>query len=243
MADEKTPGDEAQTFEQKVNSIVDQFQVGEDGKASLPEDVAQDLDQATLYAVTAEKRRRDTQAAFTRNQQELKRSNAENERLRNRWKADAVKNLSDEQREELDDLKHSDPDAWRAKLNEIEQNASTAFDEQLQTISDEVHNETELERRARVLDEFQSSNPGIVLNDEVIENDIPPRFTKQLENGEVSFEEFLDKCKKFLSEGRVLETPPKGEEQPTLHDLGGGSAPREEDVAAAAKSSYKNEVF
>ena len=33
MADEKTPGDEAQTFEQKVNSIVDQFQVGEDGKA------------------------------------------------------------------------------------------------------------------------------------------------------------------------------------------------------------------
>lgn len=240
--DEKTPGED-QTFEQTVNAVVDKFVVGEDGKASLPEEVAQDLDQATLFAVNAERRRRDTQSAFTKSQQELKRTTAENERLRNSWKADAVKNLPADKKEELEELKHSDPDKWRDQISALEQEAATKFDEQLESIQTEVTQETELERRARVLDEFQQSNPDVVINDDVIENDIPPRYTKQLQNGEISFEEFLDKCKNFVSGGKVLETTPKGETDPTLQDLGGGSAPAESDVNAAARSSYRNEVF
>jgi hypothetical protein len=243
MSDEKTPVEKTQTFDQRVSEVVDKFTAGEDGKYVLPEEVREELDEPTLYAAMAEKRRRDTQSAYTKTQQEFKAMQAENKQLRDRWKADAVKNLPEDKREELEQLKHDDPDAWRAKINEYEQEAGRAFDEQVDNISKEVQQETELERRTRVLTEFQTENPDVVINDDVIENDIPPRYTKQLENGEISFEEFLGKCKAFMTGGKVLETTPKGESKKTLQDLGGGSVPRDEDIDAEAQATYKDEIY
>ena len=105
--------DNSDTFEQKVNTVVSQFTTGEDGKLALPDGV--EVDEATLFAARAEKRRRDTQASFTKTQQENKRLQAENDKLVQSWEQDAMSQLPAKEQARLEELKHQDPDAWRTE--------------------------------------------------------------------------------------------------------------------------------
>lgn len=226
-------------FEQRVNAILGQSTTDDKGNLVLP-DV--EMDEATKYAVTAEKRRRDTQAEYSRSQQRLRQVEAENTKLTEAWAKDATSKLTKEQQAELEELKATDPDEWREKLNEYEREAQTQFSSKREEISKAAQTETELERRNRLLAEFNEANPEIELNDDVIENDIPPRFIKQLEKGDVTFDQFLDNCKNYLSKGKTFA---EGEEpKPTsLSKASGGSRPSESAVEGDIKESYSKTVF
>lgn len=237
--DKNTPAPSESTFEQKVNSILDEAKTGEDGKLVLPED----LDEATQFAVMAEKRRRDTQASFTKTQQENKVLRAQNEEVLTRWEQAAVSALSAAAQDDLEQLKHDDPDAWRAKLTELEAEARQKFNEERENVITSAKNKSEIEIRAEKLAAFQEANPGVEINDDVIENDIPPRFVKQLENGDISFDEFLQKCGSFLTGGKVLEPGAKGGDGLTLDKLGGGNRPDDRAVDSAAKETYNDEIY
>jgi len=56
----------------------------------------------------------------------------------------------------------------------------------------------------------------------VVANDIPPRITNKLKNGEVTFEEFLSEAGAYLDKGKVAsnESDPA---LPELHKETGGS--------------------
>lgn len=227
------------TLEEKVNSVVDTMTKGDDGKWQLPEDLPEEL----RFAAMAERRRRDTQAEYSRVQNRLKALEAENSQLAAGWEADLTAKLTLEQQADLAELKLSDPDAWRAKLGELEQEARNKFAETRTQIASKATAESEKERRERVLADFLAANEGFELNDEIIENDLPPRFLKQLEKGEVDFETFLSNAHAYLTKGKTVapgEPAPKG---PNLGKAGGGAVPEGAAVDADIIKSYRNEVY
>ena len=63
-------------FKDTVNELVGKMVQNEQQQWALPEEAAKDLDEQTLFAVTSERRYRDTQGAYTRAQQESKKNEA-----------------------------------------------------------------------------------------------------------------------------------------------------------------------
>ena len=234
-----TPAEQP-SIEQRINSLTDSMVKTDEGKWSLPQDV--DASEELKYAAMAERRRRDTQGEFSRTQQTLKSLEAENAQLTAEWAKDVASALTAEQRDELDTLKHEDPDAWRQKLNQYESDNASSFQEKTSGIKAKVQQETELESRTRLLDEHNEAYPDFALTDDVIENDLPPRFTKQLEKGEITFEEFLAKSAEFLGKPKVI----KGTEAPDDARLGkapGGTVPADDAIDRQVQASYKDEVY
>ena len=168
------------TYAEKVNSLVDQVDV-ETGK--LPDNV--EADEGLRYAVTAERRRRDTQSSYTKNQEALKVLKAENGKLKEGWQADVVNTLSPTDKARMDELKVQDPEAWRTELTTIEQANASNFQEKVGTIAKEASEMTTLERREAELADYNKANPDTQLTDDVIQNDIPPRLTNKLRNEQV----------------------------------------------------------
>ncbi len=240
MSTKNTPA-EKQTFEQQVNDIAAKFVVNGD-ELTLPDDI-KDVPEPVVFAAKLEKRRRDTQSAFTKTQQRNKELEVEREALASKVESFALATLTAEENAELENLKLTDPDAWRIKFNELETAAKAKLKDETTNISKKARQETEVQRRERVLAEFHTANPTLVINDDVIANDIPPRFLKQLESGELNFETFLDKCKGYLTANKVIAPGADPKTGKTLDDVGGHSRPPEHDVERAAVKTYKTETY
>jgi putative sterol carrier protein len=204
---------------------------------------ADDLDPMLKYAANAEVRRRDTQASYTKTQQENIALVSENGQLANTWAEEVSKHLTAEQQAELEELKHTDQEAWREKINMYEGQNASRVKEKHTKIKAKASEETSLQQRERVLKEHNEANPKFALTDDVIDNDIPPRITKKLEEGKISFEEFLTEAHAFLSAGKVIDP---GEEAPGGVDLskaGGDHKPSAKAVEGSMKESYTKEIY
>lgn len=186
----------------------------------------------------AEKRHRDTQAAYTKGQQTLKALEAENKLL-----LDKVGSVTVKDDEELEELKLVDPDKWYEKRKALESQKKQELQQDLSKARDEASTEVELARRAKVLEEFNQSHPDVQLTDELIAYDVPPRLTKQLEKGELTFEEFLDKTYEFLTKPKTVKDVNETLQQPDLGKLGGGATPQDSTTAVDIVASYKKEIY
>lgn len=179
-------------------------------------------------AKKAEQRRRDTQAAYTKSQQELAATRAQLKVM----KETGGPALDQGKLAELEDLKFSDPDAWyKAKLA-LESEAHNSFQSKLAEAS-------ESEVRLAKLEEFKATHPGFELTDD----DIPPRIAKKLASGQVSFDEFLQETYDYLVTPKVIGDANKTLEQPNLGKVGGGITPSAAATSKDIVSSYKNEVY
>lgn len=232
---------DTQTFEQEVNAAFEKVTFNDKNELVVPDDVK--LSEPILFAVKAEKRRRDTQSAYTKAQQRAKELETERTELLTKFEKIAIANLPQEQRDELEALKGSDPEAWRNKLNELETKARETFKEDITKISTKAKQETELERRTRLIEEHNAANPKHQLTDDVIENDIPPRFTKQLEKGEITFEEFVKKCDTYLKAGKIIKDTEDPKTGKTLNDVGGKATPNKEDINKQTIKTYSSETY
>lgn len=229
----------AQDFVEQVNQVCDNMVQSEDGTWELPEG---DYSPELRYAAVSEKRRRDAQSALGKTQHQLKTTKAEADALRNRLKGKATITLTTAEQEELEELKFSDPDAWRVKMNELEQRATQEAENELQLTSEEVTLNAEVDRREELLTQFIEANPELELTDDVIFNEIPPRITNKLKSGELEFEAFLDEAKEYLTKGRVigneeLDTPTN------LGALGGSDTPSKAASEGDIVTSYDKEIF
>jgi hypothetical protein len=227
------------TFESRVNEVIAATTKSDDGKLVLPEGT----DEALAFAAKAELRRRDTQGAYTKNQQRLKALEAENEKLASSWESDAVSNLSNSEQARLEELKVQDPDAWRSEIAKIEGEKRTQFQEKRQAISEEASKLTEVERRGLQLEQFNKDNPDINLSDEVIANDIPPRITRKLEAGEIQFDEFLNEVATYLGKGKKIAPGAKAPEEPNFQGARGSNTPSKEAVEKQNSDDYSKEIF
>lgn len=193
---------------------------------------------STEPTVNWEKRFKDTQAAYTKSRQELAEVKAKLTVLEEM--ATPRPSIDAKLQEELDDLKYSDPDAWRRRINGLEAEASQAHKEKLAQASKHV---TELERRAIVFDEFKESHPDVHIDDDVIKFDVPPRITKKLEEGKISFSEFLEEVYNYLKSPKVIGDGNKILAQPNLSKEAGDNTPTKTASEKDSVSKYKKEIF
>ena len=221
------------SVEEQVNAVLQQMSA-EDFDASK-------VDPVIMFAATAEKRRRDTQSEFTKVSQKAKKLEATNAQLSQVFEQELVQQMSPREAAELEELKFSDPDAWRNKLVTLEEANKGKIKEKLQQIEQEAVGKTEVELRVEQLQAFNEAHPGFELNDDVVQNDIPPRITRKLEKGEISFADFLQQSYDYLNKGKVIgagDTPP---DIPNLGKAPGGATPQQS--KENPRSGYDTEIY
>ena len=222
------PKESNEEIEAKINTIVEQLKEGKEPK---------EVDSTILLAAKAEKRRRDTQAAYTKAQQEKIALEKEKEALENLMSQETT--LSKEQKDELEELKLVDPEEWRTKLNSIEAEQRKQRKQKVEEASKKAKEDYELERRMQVFEDFQKAHPEIKIDDETIENEIPSKYTKDLEQNKISFEDFLAKAYTFLKTNKVAEQP-NSDTKPDLSQIPGGATPYESAPGEDLIDLYRN---
>lgn len=191
--------------------------------------------------VDYEKRFKDTQSAYTKSQQELKAAKAKLEALEKL--SQPTIQIDEATQQELDDLKYSDPDAWRVKMNTLEQDAKVKHENLLEEVATQASTQVELERRANLLEQYNISHPNMPITDELIRLDVPNRITTKLEKGEISFDDFIVEVHNFLYTPKKVGDGNKVLNQPNLNTFGGGSTPQKAAVSKDIVASYKNEIY
>ena len=223
------------------------------GNTALGNDTAEQADVAETRNAEGrtEQEQTDWEARFKGLQKSVQDRSLENKRLQAENEAlaqqlNSITKPSIEIPEEIDELKYSDPDAWRSEINKLEQEAAQKVASERREILEQVKSEAaksgELDRRKEVFAEFQASNPDLKIDDDVIANDVPPRISRKLENNEVTFEEYLEEVKNYLTAERIITKEPLVGD-PSLGRVAGGSEPSLEAKISAASSSYANELY
>ncbi len=233
------PDNAASTFADKVADAVKSTTRSADNKLVLPEGVSEEV----AYAATAEIRRRDTQAKLTQTTQKAAALEAERPELLKHAASGAVLEQTPERIAELEDLKFSDPEKWRTELAKDEAAATKKRTEEIQAASTKGAEAAETTRRKAVLEDFNASNPESPLTADVIANESPPRLTKQLENNEITFEDFLTELDKHLAKPKVIADGQTAPNDPDLSEAGGGDRPSEDAVNRASSSQYETELY
>lgn len=185
--------------------------------------------------VDYEKRFKDTQAFATKIAQEKAEKERELEELKAelsvlRTTAKPSMSIPKEVQDELEDLKYSDPEAWRSRLNQLEAEANKEFNSKLTEAKQATAQQLELNRRASILAEFEAAHPDIAFTDELLQLDIPARITKKLESGKVSYEEFLNEVVDFVKAPKVIGSTAKTLNQPNLSKIGGDDTPTKDRI-------------
>lgn len=199
--------------------------------------------------VDFEKRFKDTQAFATRIAQEKAEKERELEELKAelsvlRTAAKPSVTIPKEVQDELEDLKYSDPEAWRSRMNQLEAEATQEFNSKLSTAKQATAQQLELNRRASILAEFEAAHPDIAFTDELLQLDIPARITKKLETGKVTYEEFLNEVVDFVKAPKVIGTAAKTLKQPNLGKIGGDDTPTKDSVdARTLQQKYSDMEF
>lgn len=234
-----TPNEEA--FAAEVDSVVSQLTKNEEGKLVLPEGV--EASAQALYAAKIEIRRRDTYSSYSKSKNENVALKSENAEMAKQWETDAMANLSSDDKADLAELRESDVDAYIAKKAEHVQAAKEQFGARRAKVKETAEHETELERRTRLVEEYNAENPTAMLTQDVIDNDVPPRMLKAVEAGEITFDEFVTRATAYLKANKILEPGVTKAEEPNLSRSGGGSTPDASAIEKEAQNSYKKEIF
>jgi len=207
------------TFAQKVEKTVSEMTQDDKGKWSLPEG---ELSEEMQFAVMSEKRRLDTRSAYLGKTQEVSQLKAEGKALKSTLAKRTTLELTSAQVTELEELKSTNPDAWKEKLDSYEDDAQKLLATEFEEVSVNAKKGSEVEQRIEILNDFTEANPGFSLNDD----DIPPRISKKLESGKITFEEFLGEAHKYLSSDKLIATQTASQE-PNLSKMAGTSSPTE----------------
>lgn len=201
-----------------------------------PEKTAEESSDTAEPNISWEKRYKDTQKAYTKSRQELALLKAQHEALQEGLlAANTPIELSEEEQAELDKLKVVDPDEWRIRLNKYEAEAQKSR-------LNNVNKTGEIARRKVVLEDFVKRT-GVVIDDDVVKQDIPPRITARLANGEVTFEQFLNECASYLQRNKKVKAVTQTMGQPNLNKVRGSSTPTTRTLAEDLATSYKKSIF
>ena len=215
----------------------------EKGKLQLPDD----LSEVEKELIRQAKRTRDAQSALSKEREEKLKLEAAAKALEQQaLKVDPAELLSPEELQELNDIKYRDPDAYRIKMNELEAKAQEERAkrvEELKTQAASKAMESSIsQNRLAVLEEFRQANPDLQLTDEVLTNDVPPRFMNELNAGKYDYRTYLEKVTEYLTTHKVLPTPGTPEDK-SLGDVAGGLTPGKDAAEKAGRKDYKKITF
>ena len=227
------------TFADQVNTTVASMTKVK-GKWKIPDDtVSEELKTAAI----SERRFRDTQSAFHDSRKKVKALESINDKITTHMIENATAHLTIAQHEELDELKLQNPDAWREKLNEHEAGAKKILQSKVQEFTKESKEVSESELRLIQLEEFRDKS-GLNITDEVIENELPPKYLRELKSGKLTFQDFLVQAGEFLTKGGAIKDSDSNPTNPTnLTRLPGTSYPSSKARAGDILQTYKNAIL
>lgn len=178
---------------------------------------------AQIEALTAEKenlsqRFKDTQAAYTKGQQEISKLNAKLKVFAEQGHSLNVEGLDSERMQELKD---TDPEKWYEERRKLELQAQKNFEDRLSKAQEEAIAGYVKSEQDILLADFKRRNPNIT--DEFIRDCIPVGIQRKYQNGELDFSGYLMEIEKFAKTPTVIG----GEtnqilNQPNLSNIGSG---------------------
>jgi len=223
-------------YQSEVNRLLKETKVTEEGKFEFPADTPP----WAKVAIANEKKFRDTQVGYTKSTQDNKLLIAEIDVLKGKLAGHSA--LTTEQTEELDHLKLTDPDAYFDKRTEYEAQAHTQFDTELTDVKNKTANEIELERREQYIKDFNVSR-DVPITQELIDNEVPAKFFKQLEANEVTFDQFVLNVAQYVDTPKVVGKGSEVTNVTNLSDVAGGDSPSKEKQYDNLAEDYANIVF
>jgi hypothetical protein len=204
VADEGSQSDSFEAVQAKVNEILKETKVDENGKFIYPDNI----DPAIKLAVAKEKAFRDTQASFTKTRQELKEKEAELEALREQISKyeTPTSNLTPEEQLELKELKYTDPDEWFKRMKALEAKAQEVVEQKLNEVQGKAKAKTQQELLEEELNNFNKDRE-VPITKEILEMDVPPKWHQQLNSGEITFSDFLAKVANLIDSPTTIANP------------------------------------
>ena len=169
------------------------------------------------------KMRKDTQASYTKSRQELAQLKAEAEARA------SLPTLSTEEQEHLDNLKVTDPDAWYQEKLKIDTKATQHINLSVQEATNKLALEAELLQRESVLTSFNANRQTLGLppldENAIAFDNIPPRITKKLEQGDIDYNTYLTEVSAFVDAPKVITKTDEVVGDPTLGNANGSNTP------------------
>lgn len=230
------------SVEDQVTELVSKATKNDKGTLVLADQDLEGVDPALALAARTELRYRNTQAAYTKTQQEKSKLQKVTENLTERLTSTVAVSFTEEQQATLAALKDK-PDEYYAKRREFEKQAQQDLQTELTRIEEESGNMTELEVREAKLAAFNET-ATVKLTDEIIQNELPVKYIKALEEGKVTFDEFLVQAHSYLTKGKVIQGANDKIEMPVdMNRLPGGSTPSKQAIEGDIIESYHREVY
>ncbi len=162
-----------------------------------------------------------------------------------KFKELSVPKLDKTTTDRLNDLKYSDPDAWRKEMDSLESVNDKQISEHLEVVSKQNRDLTRKEQ----LNEAHTSLAGKhsdfakVINSNTLLSDIPPRITNKYESGDMTAEDYLEQAYKFITAQKGISNPADLSGKPNLNNATGGSTPDPSAVDRDLNKSYSETIF
>jgi len=223
-------------YQSEVNRLLKETKVTEDGKFEFPADTPP----WAKVAIANEKKFRDTQGSYTKSTQDYKLLLAENEVLKGKLAGHSA--LTVEQNDELETLKLTDPEAYFDKRTEYEAQAHNQYDTELTDVRSKTAKDIELERREQYVTDF-NANRKVPITQELIDNEVPAKFFKQLEANEVTFDVFMTNVANYVDTPKVAGKGEEVTQVTNLSEVAGGTTPSAEKQYDNLAESYAKIIF
>ena len=204
-----------------------------DTNASTSGSTTGDVDYKALYEST-EKRRADAQSALTPVQQE----NAEL-KAKLAVSSSTLQALPAEEQTRLDDLKYSDPDAWRIEINKSEALHKQSTAEQVETKKNEILAESSQAEIKQQTLSFFAAIPEI--DPKVVIDSMPKKLQEQFDAGELTLNAYLQKGVDLVKGASVASV--LAPTDPDLGKVAGSNAPTNEAKVAQSKQDWGTAVI
>jgi hypothetical protein len=232
-------GEEQESVENNINEVM--LRIKHDtntGEFIVPDDVPDDI---AYYASTL-RENIELKKSKARDNIKIKRLKDQQDKLITEASKFVMASLSEAQKDELEDLKYSDPERWRLKVNKYEEEARQQtvkkLSEAINSDIDDSEDAVELEYRRYLLDLYNKQNPKIKLTDELLAKKVPPNIITKLSQGEITFSDFLEIIPKYLG-STSLKKEVKVGKNTKLSKIGRGSS----GIKNSKRSTYKEEIY